>query len=92
MGLTVYARSIPRERPGRLRDRGQKHPRRMHGRDGAHGDIIVADEDGVVVARQERAQEVLKKAQDIDDRERGMFPFIRQRKSLRKAIEAFNRI
>ncbi|HJZ82140.1 MAG TPA: hypothetical protein VKD91_17400 [Pyrinomonadaceae bacterium] len=56
------------------------------------GDIIVADEDGVVVAPQERAEEVLKKAQEIDDRERGMFPFIRQNKSPQKAIEAFNRI
>lgn len=64
----------------------------MRGHDGVPGDIIVADEDGVVVAPRERAQEVLKKAQEIDDRERGMFPFIRQRKSLRKAIEAFNRI
>ena len=52
----------------------------------------MADEDGVVVIPQERAEEVLKKAQEIDDRERGMFPFIRQRKSLQKAIEAFNRI
>jgi hypothetical protein len=27
-----------------------------------------------------------------DDRERGMFPFIREHKSLQKAIELFNRI
>ena len=56
------------------------------------GDIIVADEDGVVVVPQERAEEVLKKAQEIDQRESGMFPFIRQFKSLSKAIEKFNRI
>jgi len=56
------------------------------------GDIIVADEDGVVVVPQERAAEVLKTAQDIDAREEGMFPFIRKFKSLQKAIETFNRI
>ena len=34
----------------------------------------------------------LKKAKEIDDRERGMFPFIREHKSIQKAIEIFNRI
>jgi regulator of RNase E activity RraA len=56
------------------------------------GDIIVADEDGVVVVPHERAAEVLKQAQAIDDRERGMYPFIREFKSLQKAIAKFNRI
>jgi hypothetical protein len=35
---------------------------------------------------------VLKKAQEIDEREKKMYPFIRLHKSLQKAIEAFNRI
>ena len=52
----------------------------------------VADEDGVVVVPQERAADVLKQAQAIDDRERGMYPFIREFKSLQKAIAKFNRI
>lgn len=56
------------------------------------GDIIVADEDGAGVVPWERAEEVLKKAQEIDDSERGMFPLIRRHKLLQKAIEAFNRI
>jgi regulator of RNase E activity RraA len=56
------------------------------------GDIIVADEDGVVVVPQERAAEVLKQAQSIDERESGMYPFIREFKSLTKAIAKFNRI
>ena len=54
------------------------------------GDILVADEDGVVVVPQERAAEILKQAQAIDDRERGMCPFIREFKSLQKAIAKFN--
>jgi regulator of RNase E activity RraA len=56
------------------------------------GDIIVADEDGVVVVPRQRAADVLKEAQAIDDRERGMYPFIRQFKSLQTAIAKFNRI
>jgi len=41
---------------------------------------------------QERAADVLKQAQSIDARESGMFPFIRQFKSLQEAIKKFNRI
>ena len=40
----------------------------------------------------QRVKAVLKKVQEIDEREKGMFPFIRQFKSLQKAIEKFNRI
>jgi regulator of RNase E activity RraA len=56
------------------------------------GDIIVAGEDGVVVVPQERAQEVLKRSQEIDDRESKMVPYIKKYKALSKAIEVFNRI
>src|SRR5690606_7893326 len=56
------------------------------------GDIIVADEDGVVVVPQERAAEVLKRAQEIGAQESGMFPCIREFKSLTKAIARFNRV
>jgi hypothetical protein len=52
---------------------------------------IVADEDRVVVVPQEHGAEVLQQAQAIDDRERWMFPFIRQLKSLQQAIAKFNR-
>jgi hypothetical protein len=45
-----------------------------------------------VVVPQEHAAKVLEQAQLIDDRERGMYPFIRQFKSLQEAIAKFNRI
>lgn len=64
----------------------------MRGHDGAPGAIIVADEDGVALLSQERPKEVLKQSQKIDGRERGMFPFIRQRELPQKAVEAFSRI
>lgn len=93
MGLTVYARSIsPRTAVGHYATVARNIPVECGGVTVRPGDIIVADEDGVVVVPQERADEVLKKAQEIDQRESGMFPFIRQFKSLTKAIEKFNRI
>jgi len=93
MGLTVYARSAtPSTAVGHYATVAKNVPVECAGVTVRPGDIIVADEDGVVVVPQERAQEVLRKAKEIDDRERGMFPFIREHKSLQKAIELFNRI
>jgi hypothetical protein len=43
-------------------------------------------------AAQDRAAEVLKRAQAIDQAEIGMVPFIREFKSLSKATAKFNRI
>ncbi len=93
MGLTIYARSAsPRTAVGHYATVARNVAVQCGGITVRPGDIIVADEDGVVVVPQERAEEVLKKAQEIDAREKGMFPFIRQFKSLTKAIEKFNRI
>ena len=93
MGLTVYARSSsPRTAVGHYATVARNIPVECAGITVRPGDIIVADEDGVVVVPQEQAEAVLKKAQEIDAREQGMFPFIRQFKSLQKAIEKFNRI
>src|SRR5579872_619246 len=40
------------------------------------GDIIVADEDGVAVVARAHAADILKKAQDLDNTEHSMYPFI----------------
>jgi regulator of RNase E activity RraA len=93
MGLTVYARSkSPRTAVGHYATVAKNVPVECAGVTVRPGDIIVADEDGVVVVPQEHAARVLKESRAIDDRERGMYSFIRQFKSLQQAIAKFNRI
>ena len=56
------------------------------------GDIVTADEDGVAVVPRARAEEVLKKAQALDDTEHSMLPFIEKFKSIKEAVAKFGRI
>jgi regulator of RNase E activity RraA len=93
MGLTVYARAkSPRTAVGHYATVAKNVAVECAGVTVRPGDIIVADEDGVVVVPQDRAADVLKEAQSIDARESGMYPFIRQFRSLQEAIKKFNRI
>ena len=55
-------------------------------------DIITADEDGVVVVPRAKAAEVLKKAQQLDDTEHQMLPFIEKFRSIKEAVQKFGRI
>jgi 4-hydroxy-4-methyl-2-oxoglutarate aldolase len=56
------------------------------------GDIITADEDGIVVVPKAKAAEVLKKAQDLDNTEHTMIPFIEKFHSIKEAVAKFGRI
>ena len=56
------------------------------------GDWIVADEDGVAVVPKDRAAAVLKKAQELDDTEHRMLPFIEKFRSIKEAVARFGRI
>jgi 4-hydroxy-4-methyl-2-oxoglutarate aldolase len=56
------------------------------------GDIVTADEDGVAVVPQAKAAEVLKKAQELDDTEHRMLPFIEKFRSIKEAVKQFGRI
>ena len=55
-------------------------------------DIIVADMDGVVVVPAEQASAVLRKAQELDQTEHSMYPYIEKFKSIREAVTRFGRL
>lgn len=93
IGLPVYARGVsPSSSVSRYASVARQAPVECAGVTVKPGDIIVAGEDGVVAVPQEKAAEVLKRAQEIDARESKMVPLIKQHKSLRKVVEMFNRI
>jgi regulator of RNase E activity RraA len=56
------------------------------------GDIIVGDEDGVAVVPKAHAADVLKKAQELDNTEHTMLPFIEKFRSIKEAVAKFGRI
>jgi 4-hydroxy-4-methyl-2-oxoglutarate aldolase len=56
------------------------------------GDIITADEDGIAVVPKDKAADVLKKSQELDDVEHRMIPFIEKFRSIREAVKQFGRI
>jgi regulator of RNase E activity RraA len=56
------------------------------------GDIITADEDGVAVVPKAHAADVLKKAQELDNTEHSMLPFIEKYRSITEAVAKFGRI
>jgi 4-hydroxy-4-methyl-2-oxoglutarate aldolase len=56
------------------------------------GDIVSADEDGVAVVPKDKAETVLKRAQELDDTEHRMYPFIEKFRSIKEAVAKFGRI
>ena len=93
LNLPVYARGVvPSTTVSRFASVDRNIPVTCAGVLVRPGDIIVAGEDGVVRVPQEKAAEVLKRSQEIDERETKMVPFILKHKSLQKVVEIFNRI
>jgi 4-hydroxy-4-methyl-2-oxoglutarate aldolase len=93
LGLPVYARGlVPSSTVGRFASVARGVPVECAGVTVKPGDIIVADADGVVSVPQEQAEAIIKKAREIDEREKKMVPMIKQYKSLLKVVEIFNRI
>lgn len=93
LGLPVFSSSVtPATAVSRWASVANNIPVQCGGITVNPGDIIVADTDGVVVVPQDKAADVLKRAQEIDERERKMVPMIKQYKSLTKVVQLFNRI
>lgn len=93
LNLPAYSTSVvPSSSVGRWASVANNEPVECGGVLIKPGDIIVAGEDGAVRVPAERAAEVLKRSQEIDDRETRMVPLIRQYKTLTKVVEVFNRI
>jgi regulator of RNase E activity RraA len=55
-------------------------------------DIIVADQDGVVVVPRARAAQILILAQNLDNSEHSMYPYIEKFHSIVEAVKQFGRI
>ena len=93
LGLPVYAASVsPATAVGRYASVAANIPVQCGGVTIHPGDIIVANEDGIVAVPKDKAQDVLKRALEIDERENKMVPMIKKEKSLSKVIAIFNRI
>jgi regulator of RNase E activity RraA len=89
----VYSRSIvPSTSINHYRFAGVNVPVKCAGVTVRSNDIIVADEDGVAVVPREKAAEVLKRAQELDDTEHRMLPFIEKYRSIKEAVAKFGRI
>ena len=56
------------------------------------GDIVSADEDGIVAIPRGRAADILKRSQQLDDTEHRMYPFIEKFRSISIAVKEFGRI
>jgi regulator of RNase E activity RraA len=56
------------------------------------GDIITADQDGVVVVPREEAVKVLELARQLDFKEHSMYAYIEQLRSIVEAVKKFGRL
>jgi regulator of RNase E activity RraA len=89
----VFSRGIvPSTTVNHFRVAGKNVPVTCAGVPVRAGDIIVADMDGVVVVPREKAADVLTKAQQLDETEHSMYPYIEKYKSIREAVSKFGRL
>ena len=93
IGFPVYATgAVPSTSVSHYRFGGMNIPIEVAGTLVNGGDIIVADQDGVVVVPRAHAAEVLVQAQKLDDSEHSMYPYIEKFHSIVEAVKQFGRI
>lgn len=89
----VFSRGVvPSTTVNHYRFAGKNIPVHCAGVEVRPGDIVAADMDGIAVVPSEKAAEVLKKAQQLDESEHSMYPFIEKYKSIREAVNKFGRL
>lgn len=93
IGFPVYSNGpVPSTTVGHYRFAGVNIPIDCDGVNVNASDIVVADQDGVVVVPQVHAAEVLIRAQQLDESEHSMYPFIEKFHSITEAVKRFGRI
>ena len=83
---------IPSTAVGHYRVTGVNQPMICDGVPVSAGDIVTADQDGVVVVPRARAVDVLVLAQNLDFKEHSMYPVIEKLHSIVEAVAQFGRI
>jgi regulator of RNase E activity RraA len=93
LGFPVYSTGVvPSTSVSHYRFGGVNVPLEVGGTSVNANDIIVADQDGVVVVPRAHAAEVLLRAQQLDNSEHSMYPFIEKFHSIVEAVKQFGRI
>lgn len=93
IGFPVYALGpVPSTSVGHYRFGGSNVPIECDGVHVRPGDIIAADQDGVVVVPREKASQILVQAQKLDNSEHSMYSYIEKFRSIEEAVEKFGRL
>jgi regulator of RNase E activity RraA len=93
IGFPVYATGIaPSTLVGHYKCAGTQVPVNIDGVTIRPGDLIAADDDGIVVVPVDRAADILNLAQQLDFKEHSMYPLIEKTKSIEDAVKQFGRL
>ena len=93
IGFPVYALGpVPSTSVGHYRFASMNATMICDGVTVSPGDIVAADQDGVVVVPRQRAVEVLVLAQKLDNSEHSMYSFIEKYRSIEEAVKQFGRL